>query len=226
MVTASRTLKQKEDQMVQENNSIIAEVNKIKIGFTDKEITAYGGYSLLAKFFDKIELRQNISHILPIQERSPNSTGVYAKIIALTLIVFSGGNRFSHLLYLGSKRSLERLFGIKHLSAAATTLTRLFNKIRGLSLAEKFSAHVWDYTNRLFPWQNIQQDWLGFDSTVIERYGNQEGSKKGYNPKKHGRPCHHPLIAFLNKSGYVVNLWNRCGNVQSGNNICAFFKAL
>src|SRR3954454_3053938 len=36
---------------------------------------------------------------------------------------------------------------------------------------------------------------LDLDSTVFERYGEQEGSLKGHNPRKHGRPSHHPLLA-------------------------------
>jgi hypothetical protein len=29
---------------------------------------------------------------------------------------------------------------------------------------------------------------LDMDSTVFERYGKQEGSLKGHNPRRHGRP--------------------------------------
>ena len=38
---------------------------------------------------------------------------------------------------------------------------------------------------------------LDFDSTVMVREGNQEGAVKGYNPKRPGRPSHHPLLAFV-----------------------------
>jgi len=31
----------------------------------------------------------------------------------------------------------------------------------------------------------------------MTRYGNQEGAKRGYNPKKKGRPSHQPQLAFL-----------------------------
>jgi hypothetical protein len=58
---------------------------------------------------------------------------------------------------------------------------------------------------------------------VLPRYGEQEGARKGYNPTRHGRPSHNPLLAFLNKSKYVIHLWNRSGNVASWNNILAFF---
>jgi hypothetical protein len=51
------------------------------------------------------------------------------------------------------------------------------------------------------------------------------GNRKEHNPAKHGRPSHSPLLAFLNRSKYVIHLWNRSGNVASWNNILAFFAA-
>ena len=64
------------------------------------------------------------------------------------------------------------------------------------------------------------------DSTVITRYGEQEGAKKGYNPNKKGRPSHHPLIGFLNESRFVINIWNRSGDTSSNNNVLAFFNSI
>ena len=45
---------------------------------------------------------------------------------------------------------------------------------------------------------------LDLDSTIITRYGNQQGAKKGYNPKKPGRNSHHPLIAFVAEARMTV----------------------
>ncbi|KJJ83182.1 ISEcp1 transposase [Candidatus Omnitrophus magneticus] len=100
----------------------------------------------------------------------------------------------------------------------------MFNRIKTLGLVENLSAGLWKYLDILIPWSEIKEDWIGFDSTVIERYGIQEGSKKGYNPKKKGRPSHHPLMAFLNKNKYIIQLWNRSGNANSVNNIHNFFE--
>ena len=86
-----------------------------------------------------------------------------------------------------------------------------------------FSRNVWEYLSRLIPWHGIEEDWLTFDSSVLPRYGEQEGSRRGYNPAKHGRASHSPLLAFLNRSKYVIHLWNRSGNVGPWNNILAFF---
>jgi hypothetical protein len=85
-------------------------------------------------------------------------------------------------------------------------LTRLFGKINKLKDVEWMSDGLWEYLSKLIPWGKIHEDWLTFDSTVLERCGTQEGVKRGYNPKKKGRGSHSPLIGFLNKSKYVVNL--------------------
>ena len=209
---------------MQEYSSTKLEVNKVKIGFTEKEMTSYGGFSILAKYFEKIQLRENIDKIVPVQESSPNRIEIYSKLIGYILILFAGGERFSHLLYLGSRKVLTKLFGIKRLPLASTTLTRLFNKLQSMAKVEKLSEGLWRYTEMLLPWEKMKEEWLTFDSTVIERYGKQEGARKGYNPKKKGRPSHNPLIAFLNKSKYVVQLWNRRGDARSSNNIIDFFK--
>jgi hypothetical protein len=57
---------------------------------------------------------------------------------------------------------------------------------------------------------------------VITRYGDQEGAKRGYNPKKRGRPSHNPLIGFIGR-GYVVNLWNRSGDTHTAQSCKEFF---
>ena len=42
--------------------------------------------------------------------------------------------------------------------------------------------------------ENVQFDnfTLDIDSSVITRYGEQEGALRGYNPSKKGRASHHP----------------------------------
>ena len=63
---------------------------------------------------------------------------------------------------------------------------------------------------------------IDLDSTVITRYGDQEGASKGYNPKKPGRNSHHPLIAFISQTKMVANAWMRSGNTSDLNNYSNF----
>ncbi len=101
-------------------------------------------------------------------------------------MIYAGGSRFAHLLYLGCQDILSELFAVKKLPLASTTLTRLFRRIRKMEEVEGLSEGSWRYISKLIPWEEIVYDWLTFDSTVLERYGNQEGVKRGYNPKKKG----------------------------------------
>lgn len=201
------------------------EINKVRIGFTKKKMTAYGGFSLLALFFKRINLRGILQEAIPIRESSPNGMGIYSKVLSYILLIYAGGSRFSHLLYLGWQEVLTDLFAVGRLPLASTTLTRLFKKIRKLKEVEEMSEGLWGHLKGLIPWTEIKEDWLTFDSTVLERYGKQEGVKRGYNPKKKGRGSHSPLLAFLNRSKYVIHLWNRPGNVMSWNNIIGFFES-
>jgi len=207
------------------HDSKIYEINKVKITFSNRSMTAYGGFSLLASFFKKIKFADHIKEILGIEEKSPNGSGLYSKVVSYALIMFAGGERFSHILYLGSQKILAKLFGVKRLIESGTSLTRMFNKIESQVESDKISERFWRYLSRLIPWGEIKEDWLNFDSTILERYGEQEGAERGYNPKKKGRGSHCPLLGFLNRSKYVINLWNRRGDVISWNNIHNFFGA-
>ena len=210
---------------MQKNSTTPPQVNKVRIVFTKRKMTAYGGFALIAAFFERIGFAQMIEKAIPIAECSPNSIGIYGKTIAFVAMVYAGAERFSHLIYLGNKEVLAKIFGVKRLPDAATTLTRMFNKLKNLKAADVLSRNVWVYLSHLIPWKAIGEDWLTFDSSVLPRYGEQEGAQRGYNPAKHGRPSHSPLLAFLNRSKYVIHLWNRSGNVASWNNIVAFFTA-
>ena len=42
------------------------------------------------------------------------------------------------------------------------------------------------------------------------KYGEKEGARRGYNPKKHDRASQNPIIASIG-TGYNVNIWNRSG---------------
>ena len=54
------------------------------------------------------------------------------------------------------------------------------------------------------------------DSTVAVRYGQkQPGAERGYNPKKQGRPCHHPLLAFIREMGDCLGVRWRARSAHS-----------
>jgi hypothetical protein len=198
----------------------------LKISFTDKLMTAYGGFSLLSRLFERLSLESEVETMLPFKETSPNGTGVYAKILKMGLTVAAGGYRYTHSAFLGDSTEIyEQAFGVEKIPKSITAVTRFFNRFDSQKMVEHFADRLWNFLfKKVIPLKTLGEEDLSFDSTVVTRYGEQEGAKKGYNPKKRGRKSHHPIFAFLNRSRYVVNLWNRSGDTSSGNGIVDFCK--
>lgn len=61
---------------------------------------------------------------------------------------------------------------------------------------------------------------VGLDSAVFERYGHQEG----HNPRKHGRPSHHPLLAVLAEAHWLLHGWLRSGNCGPARGVVEFLE--
>ena len=62
------------------------------------------------------------------------------------------------------------------------------------------------------------------DSTVLTRYGTQQGARRGYNPQRPGRNSHHPLLAFVDECKMIANFWLRSGDAYTTNNFLSFLQ--
>jgi hypothetical protein len=194
---------------------------KYKISFTNKEITPWAGLSFLRQMMEKMDFREQISACPALPE--PGSNRGYKAIDILESFMVSiwcGANRFLHTEVTRHDSSLGKIFGWKR-TPGNDTYKRFFRKFDF-----ERSSHLSDY---LFSWifKNITFDryTLDCDSSILTRYGNnQQGSAKGYNPKKPGRDSHHPLLAFVNDLKLVANFWLRSGDTHSSNNFAAFLE--
>jgi hypothetical protein len=207
----------KKVKQVTQEISRLLRVNQVRIQFTNKPITAWGGLAtIVAKLLEVVEFRSWVEATLPIEEKSNNAKGIYEKVLATFLTVLSGGERFSHLTWWSHGiEAIKKSFALDWLPRASSTLTRFWGKISTQSLSEKLAGAARQLAITVIGWQGITGDTLNLDSSVLIRYGNQQGAKRGYNPKKRGRPSHHPLLAFIG-FGYVVNVCNRSGDTGSG----------
>jgi len=200
-------------------------VNQVRIDFTDRPITAWGGMGvLIGKFLEKIQFRSWVAHHVPIIETSPNAGGVYEKVLGQLLTVLGGGYRFAHsLMWNHGVEALKHVFDVAWLPKSSSTLTRFWNKIKTQAVVEQLADSSRLLAKTFIEWEGIKEDNLNLDSSVLTRYGEQQGAHSGYNPRKPGRPSHHPLLAFLG-SGYVANVWNRSGDCHSGQGAVDFFQ--
>jgi len=207
-----------------QSNSTL-KVGQVFVEFTRKPVSAWAGMAtLVGALLERIGFRSWVEQAMPVEEVSNNACGVYSKILSHVLTVFSGGERFVHMLWWRhGVEVFEKAFGVERFAKAASSLTRFWNKFDSQAKSEVWNEHCRDFARQVLGWANVRFGNLNLDSTVLTRYGKQQGAHKGYNPNKHGRPSHHPLLAFTD-TGYVVNVWNRSGNTSSGQRAHEFFR--
>ena len=88
-------------------------------------------------------------------------------------------------------------------------------------------------------WRMVRQRWalraggvpkkltLMLDSTVVVRYGEkQAGAEVGFNPKKRGRPSHHPIVAFVKETGDCLGVRWRAGNAHTAEGATQWLEEL
>ena len=81
-----------------------------------------------------------------------------------------------------------------------------------------FDALLWHMVRRRWAFAGGPPQGLTLvvDSTVVVRYGKkQAGAEVGYNPKKRGRPSHHPLVAFIRETGDCLGVRWRGGSAHT-----------
>jgi len=188
--------------------------------FTNKEITPWGGMVFLKQFLDKMGFSEQVSLCDSLPQ--PGSNRGYALPVLLESFICSvwcGATRFLHTELTRSDRALAQIFGWERVPAqdAYKRFFGKFSQVDNLRVSDYFFR--WILNN--YKYDNYTID---FDSSVVTRYGEQEGAKKGYNPQKKGRLSHHPLIAFVNDLRLVVNFWLRSGDTASSSNFLSFLE--
>lgn len=191
----------------------------LKIVFTDKEITPWSGMVFMKKLLDQTGiLCKLISSDLPEQHSNRGYSPIQL-ITCFMVSVWCGANRFEHLEVSRFDEVLRNIFGFKQM-AGHKAYQRYFNKFT-LARNQKIFTKV---TQWFFAQVKLDNYTLDVDSTVLTRYGSQQGAKRGYNPAKRGRNSHHPLLAFVDECKMVVNFWLRSGDAYTTNNFLSFLE--
>ncbi|MDP2208567.1 MAG: transposase, partial [Bacteroidota bacterium] len=155
--------------------------------FSNKQVSPWGGMRIVQELVERIGLRE----LLDIQDLpQPGSNRGYNPVdivMSFLVSIWVGGNRFAHCALLRYDEVLKKIFGWKEVGSEST-FSRFFRKFSMQKNNEIFPS-VQRWALGLYGAMKVTLD---LDSTVIERYGEQEGSRRGYNPRKPGRPSQHP----------------------------------
>jgi len=192
-------------------------MGELKIRYSDKKVTPFGGMKLLKDFIDTTNIIDDLRNVnLPYPQSNAGIDPIDI-IQGFWLSIFTGASRYIHADWLRYDTVLQEIFQIKRLPSQAT-YSRFFHKFSWEKNEEVFALLQQKFLSQI----DVGALTIDLDSSVITRYGNQEGAKKGYNPRKMGRNSHHPLMAFIDQTKMVANAWMRAGNTSDLNNYDAF----
>jgi hypothetical protein len=209
------------DKIVPREIAALLSSQRLILRETQRAVTPFGGAAVFVSFLQKIDLVGQLRRHMPIRWKSPNQIDPTATFLAFLMTVLVGARRFAHAALLRGDQALHALLGMKRFPID-DTIRNLFREFT--------MGHVQRLYEPLTEWQmqrlplRSEGYTLDLDSTVFERYGKQEGSLKGHNPRKHGRPSHHPLLAVLSEAHFLLHGWLRSGNCGTARGVEEFLK--
>ena len=188
---------------------------------TRRAVTPLGGVTVFVAFLHQLGFVEKVRQHMPIQWKSPNQIDPTATFTAFLIAVLAGARRFAHANWLRGDRALHAVLGLSRFPID-DTIRNLFRRFAMGDVHRLFDPLAQWQMQRLPPRSPGYS--LDLDSTVFERYGKQQGSLKGHNPRKHGRPSHHPLLAVLAEAHFLLHGWLRSGNCGPARGVVEFLE--
>jgi hypothetical protein len=194
---------------------------KVELRETQRAVTPFGGLVVFFEFLRQVGYREAVSKYLPFRLTSPNAIDPVETFTAFLLSVVAGARRFAHTSLLRADVALHAVLGISRFPVD-DTIRNLFKRF-GQGQCQRFFSGLWSWQLERLPGCSAGYS-LDLDSTVFERYGRQQGALRGPNPRKHGRPSHHPLVAVLAEAHFLLHGWLRSGNCGTARGVVEFLK--
>lgn len=184
----------------------------VDVAYTGKPLSGWGGLAAFFEFLERIDMWTFANVALPDGRTSPNQVKAADIVRGLFATVLTGGSRFAHVDRIRPDEVIRCISGAKRLPGA-DSMRRYFGGFRA-SQSEQMYATLQAMSSPLLA-AHAMEDTVDLDSTVVDRFGEQEGVAKGYHPTRAGRRSHHPLLAMLAQSKWIVHSWLRAGGAST-----------
>jgi len=206
-----------------------SEARKIKAstayGTCSERLSPFGGLLALIKFLDLIEFKEVFDHTYKAPRREPK-LGHYRMVVGILMLLFIGFNRLWHFIYIRLDAMVCGFYQVTRLPAA-TTFWRYVDSL-GINQANSFLKIMNVLRERV--WQQCRLQYkkihVSADTTVETIYGNQQGGRKGYNPKNRGKKAYRPVLCFIDETREYLLGKLRKGETLSGEEAAAFIKKI
>ncbi len=166
----------------------------LRFSFDEPHLTHFGGMALIQRFCQRLQLRRRLQRSV----RAPQRRGDYRSadlLLALLFAVIAGLRRIHKTEILQYNGTFLSLLGLERFPDQSS-LRRFLQRLTPDHVRQLVRLH--DQLRRLLfaaP-RPISALIFDVDSVVLTLYGQQQGARVGYNPKKKGRRSYHPLLCF------------------------------
>ena len=181
----------------------------IAISFSNTGLTHYGGLYLLQQFFQQIKLRSALTQAIRFRQLN-NRYSISDSILAILYPIILGLGRIETNILLRQNGVFQYLASLPTYPDP-TTLRRFLERFGSRGLTGFRNLHNRLQSSFLTQLQPLASVIFDLDTKVLTVYGQQQGAKVGFNPKKRGRPSYQPLLCFEGNTG---DIWE--GNYLSG----------
>ncbi len=195
---------------------------KLKVEFSGKNMTPYGGFGLFRKFVRKL----GIEKVLDKASSNHIPEGKYTmgrKVMALVHGLVCGLERPSDTELLKRDKVFQSVVGYEDYPGQSTfsRFLKAFSVGEARQIADQGVQVLLRVRHNFRGWFKLTLD---LDSHVKTVYGNQQRAKVGYNPKKPGRKSYHPLFCFIGETRDFLLGRFRPGNTNSSSGAIEFLK--
>lgn len=169
-------------------------LQSLMFSFEADYLTHYGGLFLIQRFCNKLGLRRRLQRAL--RAAPPWSEFDPVDLIQLLLfLLIAGVQRLSKSDKLEYDGFFLALLGLEKFPDPST-LRRLLQRMSPQAIRQVARLHD-QFRSALFEFAQPRSSLVfHLDSVVLTLYGQQQGARRGYNPKARGRPSYHPLLCF------------------------------
>jgi len=194
----------------------------LEFSFEDTDLTHFGGLVLIQRFCRCLRLRWLLQRDLTIPHRGGDFQPADL-LLAMLYVLIAGFRRVSKteiLQYNGAFLSLLSLDRFPY----ASTLRRFLHRIEPQAVRQLVRLHD-RLRSQLFGLPQVCSALIfDLDSVVLTVYGEQQGARVGYNPKKKGRRSYHPLLCFESQRQEFWHGSFRPGNAAANTGAVRFLE--
>jgi hypothetical protein len=197
-------------------------LRNLRFSFDEPHLTHFGGMVLIKRFCNQVALRRRLQRQVPV----PGRVGNYHPsdlILALLYSLMAGLNRINQTQILQYNGTFLSLLGLPQFPDQ-TTLRRFLQRLPTRSVRRLVQLHD-RLRQELFVLPRAPTTLIfDLDSVVLTLYGQQQGARIGYNPKKRGRRSYHPLLCF---EAHRQEFWHgslRPGDAASNTGVVPFLQ--